>query len=103
MTSAETLNDFEQQLRRAVAERRYLDVQRLACSYCDSALVYLATLTPGDPQIAGTGLHVQEVLSWANLVLTTARSAISAPLTALPLISRYLAAPEVPSRTRLEA
>lgn len=102
MTSA-SLQANEEELRRAVAEGRYQDVQRLAASYCDSALEHLATLKPGDPRIPEVGSRVQEVLSWAHLVLITARTTIAAPLAALPLVSRYLTTPQAPPRTRLKA
>ena len=101
--TAEALNNVEQLLCRAVAEGRYEDVEHLVSSYCDSALAHLATLKPGDARIPEIGSHVQEVLSWANLVLITARSVIAAPLTSLPLVSRYLAIPHTPPRTRLKA
>jgi len=93
----------ERELRCAVSEGRHQDVQRLAGSYCDSALAHLATLRPGDPRIPEIGAHVQEVLSWVHLVLITARSAIAAPLASLPLVSRYLATPQIPPRTQLKA
>jgi len=102
MTS-EALQAHEQELRLAVAEGRHQDVQRLAGLYCDSALEYLATLKSGDSRISEIGSHVQEVLSWAHLVLITTRSTIAAPLAALPLVSRYLTIPQAPSRTRLKA
>lgn len=102
MTS-EAVLDLENQLRRAVAEGRHEEIDRLARTYCDSALAFIATLEPGDSRIHRTGSQVKEVLSWANLVLLTARSSIAAPLSSLPLVSRYLQTPQTPPRTRIKA
>jgi hypothetical protein len=101
--TTEALGAAEQDLRRAVAEGRYEDVERLVGSYCNSAFAHLATLDPVDSRIPEVGSHVREVLSWANLMLLTARSTIAAPLASLPLVSRYLDSPHTPHRTRLEA
>jgi hypothetical protein len=99
----EALETSEQALRRAVAEGRYPDVQRLSVEYCDCALGCLAGLPTGDPRIPRIGAQVKEVLAWAHLVLVTSRSRITAPLACLPLVSRYLATPQAPPRTRFEA
>lgn len=99
----EALQTSEQELRRAVAEGRYRDVQRLSVVYCDSALACLAALPSGDPRILQIGSHVKELLSWAHLVLLASRSGIAAPLSSLPLVSRYLATPPTPPRTMVQA
>lgn len=97
--TGEEFQNCEENFRRAVAERRFQAAEALARVYCDSALVYLASLEPGDPRIPEIGAHVKDVLSWAHLVLLTARAAIAAPLPSLSLVSRYLVTPPTPSRT----
>ncbi len=85
------LAEIEHELRRAVASLAYADVERLIKEFCGAAAAQAAALPQGDPEIGRLVRHVDEVLDWAHLMLSTARAACVAELTRISILHRYLA------------
>jgi hypothetical protein len=100
------LERLEAELRRAAACRRYEEVARLAAECGEAARTYARTLPQGDPRAAEAGRKLNDLLSWALVMMQAARSACAAGLRQAAAATRYARPLGEPGRTgvvRLDA
>ena len=86
----EPLSKIEQDLRREVASQHYPQVARLVIVFCGEAEAQIRRLPPRDPGIRPIVSHVDEVLRWVHLMLSTARASTAAELSRMSMMHRYL-------------
>ena len=96
----ESIDAVESQLRRAVAVRRYTEVQQLVSSLCEAAAREWTGLDAGHARQVFARL--QGILDWTHAMLCIAQAATAADLHRLTLVSRYVRTDEA-SRNRLRA
>ncbi|HUI55142.1 MAG TPA: hypothetical protein VLY04_09230 [Bryobacteraceae bacterium] len=89
MTS-ELMGRVETDLRHAVEQRRYAEVERLVVSYCAAAVAQLKAFPAGDPKMLEIASHVDGLLEWTELMLRTARAAQADELRRIPFLRGYL-------------
>jgi hypothetical protein len=95
------LAKLEQELRGAVAERRYGEVALLAAMFCDTAQKHAAAFPPGDPAAAQFAAAVAGVLEGARITLCIAREEIREQLRQVPIVGRYVGSPHPTAETVL--
>ena len=83
------LEQLEAKLRAAAACRRYQEVARLAAEFGEAARSYAQALPKGDPRAAEAARKLDEVLSWALVMMQAARSACAAGLRRVTTANRY--------------
>ena len=96
------LMQLENELRAAAQGRRYDDVRRLSASFCADVAAYAATLPPRDPLVAEAAAKVDDLLSWAILMMQTARASCAEELRRASTAQRYLDGQGSPSGIRME-
>ena len=85
-----TLLQLERDLRNAVAERRYGEIELLAAMFCDTAQKHAAAFPPGDPAAAQFAAAVAGVLEGARITLCVAREETREQLRHVPFVGRYV-------------
>ena len=83
------LGQLEAELRRAAESRRYEDAARLAAEYGEAARAYARSLPKGDSRAAEAGRKLDDLLSWALVMMQAARSACAAGLRRAATATRY--------------
>lgn len=68
------LKELEGELRRAAACRQYRQVGSLAEEFGEAVRAYTDTLPPGDPRRAEAARGLDDLLSWALVMMRAARS-----------------------------
>lgn len=97
------LSRIERQLRQAVENRRYAEVQRLVLAFCQAAEDQVRALPPGDARIGEIAGMTQEVLLWTRTMVQSSRASLVLNLRQVPKLKRYVPAPAAPlSRLRLD-
>jgi hypothetical protein len=83
------LERLEAELRQAAACRRYQEVARLATEYGEAARAYARSLPQGDSRAAEAGRKLDDLLSWALVMMQAARSACAAGLRRAAMANCY--------------
>jgi hypothetical protein len=83
------LDRIEDELRRAAASRRYPDVTRLAAEFGKAAEAKVQDLPQGDPRAAEVARKLDDLLSWALVMMKAARSDCAAELLRLNTATIY--------------
>jgi hypothetical protein len=83
------LEQQERELRAAAAARQYPEVARLAVVFGQAVRAYTEALPKGDPRVAEAARRLDEVLSWALVMLQGARGACAAELRRVTTANRY--------------
>ena len=96
------LVQLENELRGAAQGRRYDDVRRLSAAFCADVAAYAATLPPRDPLVAEAASKIDGLLSWAILMMQTARASCAEELRRASTAQRYLGSQGSPSGFRVE-
>ena len=95
----DTLTQLEKELRGALAERRYGEIELLAAMFCDTAQKHAAAFPPGDPAAAQFAAAVAGVLEGARITLCVAREETREQLRQVPYVGRYLGSPQPAAET----
>lgn len=94
-----TLSQLEKDLRNAVAERRFGEIELLAAMFCDTAQKHAAAFPPGDPAAAPFAAAVAGVLEGVRITLCIAREQTREQLRQVPFVGRYLGPPQPAAET----
>jgi len=101
---SDRLIQLENELRSAVTRGSYAQAQRAVTAYCAQAADEWRALPLGDSRAHRIFDHLQEVLEWVRLMLSTSRASTAAEVRRVRLAKGYLAPRSVPqSRLRLDA
>ena len=87
---ASGFQSIEADLDRAVLERRYADIRRLAQAFCDCVEAEARSLGPGDPRLAELAARAQHTLHNGVARLTADRAMLAAQLAQVPAVKRFL-------------
>ncbi|MBZ5575421.1 MAG: hypothetical protein LAP40_02545 [Acidobacteriia bacterium] len=99
----EALSRIEKELRRAVENQRYAEVQRLVLSFCEAAEAHARALPPADLRIGEIAAMTQEVLLWTRTMVQSARESVVLQLRQIPRAQRYIPAlTAIPANLRLD-
>jgi DNA repair ATPase RecN len=93
------LEELETELRAAAASRRYAETARLAAEFCKAQRAYAQTLPKADPRRAEAARKLDDILSWALLMLKMARATCAAELRRVTTAGRYAGACRQPGQT----
>ena len=84
------LEQLEAELRSAAASRRYAETVLLAAELCQTQRAYAQSFPKGDPRAREAARKVDEVLSWALLMLKAARASCARELRRVTTAGRYV-------------
>jgi hypothetical protein len=85
-----SFSEIEVDLRRAVLNQSYSEVERLALLFCEAVEAHVRVLPPGDPSIPEIAAMVQEVLEWSNSMVRSDREILASQLKLIPKVKPYL-------------
>jgi NTP pyrophosphatase (non-canonical NTP hydrolase) len=83
------LEQLEKKLRAAARCRRYPEVTRLTAEFGEAVRAYAQSLPKSDPRVEEAARKLDDVLSWALVMLYAARSSCLAELRRVTAANRY--------------